>query len=621
MDVPEQAVLGNNRMLATIGKHGELRYLFWPTIDYPQHVRGSLPGIFYSFKGENRFDWLTDPAWAKKQEYLPDTNIVRTFFRHQNNPDLNITLTDAVLPDSDALIRQFVIQNVSDDEVFLRLFYYNDLAISESPIDDAACYLADDDTILHYKRNFHFAYTGTLLSSGHQCGVHGENSDSFRDVYDSKLSGGSLTLYDGSRDVNSCLSWDIPNLRTNETKTLAVIIAMTSTEQEALEILGKCKNESLEKQISGTEEFWKEWIANFKTDNLEAQTASMTKRSLLTLKLLTVKRHGGIIAAPCMDPEYRFCWPRDATYVAYTFDRCGYHEEAKHFYTWCTKAQEPEGGLYQRYYIGVRLKGPCWSSQIDEIATVLWGMGKHFELTGDRRFVRSVWNSVRKAADFLAGQVSEADGLVETVGLWEEKFGGHTYSNAAVYAGLKSSVALAKVMGKDDLGSAWDQNAVNLRESLLNLSWDAHLNRFIKTAVPRDENLDISLLSLSYPFDVLPADDERIKKTALAIESAFKFKSGGLGRYPFDDYYGGNPWILTTLWLALYYEKVGELGKAEQLIRWALDHSTELGLLSEQVDKENGVPISAIPLAWSHAFFILSVLDLEEAKNNIKQKM
>ena len=619
MNVPEQAVLGNNRMLATIGKHGELRYLFWPTIDYPQHVRGSLPGIFYSFKGENHFDWLTDPAWTKKQEYLPDTNIVRTFFKHQN-PDLNITLTDAVLPDSDTLIRQFIIQNSSDNEVFLRLFYYNDLAISESPIDDAATYLKDDDAILHYKRDLHFAYTGTLPSSGHQCGVHGEDSDSFRDVYDYKLSGGSLTLYSGLKDVNSCLSWDIPNLHVNESKTLAVIITMATTEKEALETLAKYKNESLEKQISGTEEFWKKWITNFKMDNIDEQLTSMTRRSLLTLKLLTSESHGGIIAAPCMDPEYRFCWPRDATYVAYAFDRCGYHEEAKRFYMWCTKAQEPEGGLYQRYYIGNRLKGPCWSSQTDEIATVIWGMEKHFELTGDRQFVQLVWSCVEKAADFLAARVSQANGLVETVGLWEEQFGDHTYSNAAVYAGLKSAVTLAKAMGKDDLGIRWDQKAVKLRESLLNLSWDTKLNRFIKTASPRNENLDASLLSLSYPFDVLPADDERIKKTAIALESVFKFKSGGLGRYPFDQYYGGNPWILTTLWLALYYEKASELGKAEPLIRWALGHSTELGLLSEQVDKESGAPVSAIPLAWSHAFFILSILDLEKAKNNIKQK-
>ena len=619
MDVPEQAVLGNNRMLATIGKHGELRYLFWHTIDYPQHIRGSMPGIFYSFNGENHFDWLTDPAWTKKQEYVPDNNIVRTFFKHQN-PDLNVTLTDAVLPDSDTLIRQFVIQNDSDNEVFLRLFYYNDLAISESPIDDAAIYLEDDDAILHYKRDLHFAYTGTLPSSGHQCGVHGEDSDSFRDVYDHKLSGGSLTLYSGLRDVNSCLSWDIPNLHVNETKKLAVIITMATTEKEALETLEKYKNESTEKQISGTKEFWKNWITNFKMDNIDAQLASMTKRSLLTLKLLTSESHGGIIAAPCMDPEYRFCWPRDATYVAYAFDRCGYHEEAKRFYKWCTKAQEPEGGLYQRYYIGDRLKGPCWSSQIDEIATVIWGMGKHFELTGDRQFVQSVWSSVRKGADFLATQVSQADGLVETVGLWEEQFGNHTYSNAAVYAGLKSAATLAQVMVKDDLFTKWDQNAIKLRESLLNLSWDAHLNRFIKTAFPRNENLDASLLSLSYPFDVLPANDGRMKKTAKAIESAFTFKSGGVGRYPFDQYYSGNPWILTTLWLALYYEKAGELDKAEPLVRWTFDHSTKLGLLSEQVDRESGAPVSAIPLAWSHAFFILSILDLEVAKNNIKQK-
>jgi glucoamylase len=126
-------------------------------------------------------------------------------------------------------------------------------------------------------------------------------------------------LYSGLRDVNSCLSWDIPNLRINESQTLAVIIAMAAMEKEALETLGKCKNESLEKQISGM-------------DNVEVQSARMTRRSLLTLKLLTSESHGGIIAAPCMDPEYRFCWPRDATYVAYAFDRCGYHEEAKRFY-------------------------------------------------------------------------------------------------------------------------------------------------------------------------------------------------------------------------------------------------------------------------------------------------
>ena len=69
----------------------------------------------------------------------------------------------------------------------------------------------------------------------------------------------------------------------NESKTLAVMIGMASMEKEALETLGKYKNESLENQISGTAESWKKWITNFKTDKKDEQLASMTNRSLQRL--------------------------------------------------------------------------------------------------------------------------------------------------------------------------------------------------------------------------------------------------------------------------------------------------------------------------------------------------
>ncbi len=572
--------------------------------------------MFYSYRGEGRFGWLTDAEWEKKQEYVPDANVICTFFRHQN-PDLNITATDAVLPDSDVLLRRIVFQNMGLNDVFVRFFYYNDLAIFESPIDDAAYYLQGRDAIVHYKRDVYFAYGGTVRSTGHQCGVHGEGSDAFSDVYDSILSGGSLTLYDGSRDVNSCLCWDVGNIKSKDTKTLTVIMALGPTEKEVLEELEKCRKEPLDEQISKIEDFWKKWIATFKLSSAQEALSGIAKRSLLTLKLLTSERQGGIIAAPCMEPEYRFCWPRDATYVAYAFDKCGFHEEAKRFYKWCAKAQEPEGGLYQRYYIGARLKGPCWSSQIDETATVLWGMGKHYELTSDYRFIQSIWHMIRRAADFLQEEVAKANGLVESVGLWEEKFGGHTYSNAAIYSGLKTAANIAKIVDQNALSEKWDEAAESIKGSLLKLAWDADLNHFITTVAPRNQNLDASLLSLVYPFEVLPASDERMRKTATAIEAAFSYKVGGIGRYPLDQYYGGNPWILTTLWLALYYEKLGDLGKVKQLIHWALDHSTELGLLSEQIDKTNGSPVSAIPLAWSHAFLVLAIKDLENNEETV----
>jgi glucoamylase len=105
-----------------------------------------------------------------------------------------------------------------------------------------------------------------------------------------------------------------------------------------------------------------------------------------------------------------------------------------------------------------------------------------------------------------------------------------------------------------------------------------------------------------------------MRKTIAALETSFNYEVGGIGRYSGDVYYGGNPWILATLWLALYNEKLKDGKKMEKLLKWTINHATELGLLSEQVNKSQGTSISAIPLAWSHAFFILSALGLDELK-------
>ncbi len=618
IEAPEQAVLGNSQMLATIGKNGELRYLFWPTIDFPQHVLGSLPGLFYSSKNANKFGWLTDFPWKRKPRYVKDTNILVTLFEN-SEAGLNVAAKDFVLSDSNVLIRNFLFQNTGINDVFLRFFYYNDLAISETNTDDAAYYLERNDSIIHYKRNFYFTYGSTEKSSGHQCGVHGEGSDAFNDVYDSKLSGDSLVLYDGTRAVNSCLSWDLGRLQSHETKNLAVTIVMGLNEGEVIRLLEETRRTKLEVLLERTKAFWEEWISGYKHDFGDEQLNRMVKRSLLVLKLLTDKNHGGIVAAPCMEPEYRFCWPRDATYVAYALDRCGFHREAETFYKWCKRAQEKEGGLYQRYYIEARIRGPCWSSQIDEVATVIWGIGKHFDLTGDVGFVKSMWSTVEKAANFICENMNPKTNLIESVGLWEERFGSHAYSNAAVFAGLKTSARIAKVMNESDLAEKWDAASEKIKSALLSLTWDSRMNRFIKTFNPKDASLDVSLLGLTFPFEVLPAQDERMKKTALALERAFDYEVGGIGRYPRDVYYGGNPWILATLWLALFYEKLKDASKMEQLTKWAVDHATALDLLSEQADKSTGAPVSAVPLAWSHSFFILAALGLDELKNKQKK--
>ena len=140
--------------------------------------------------------------------------------------------------------------------------------------------------------------------------------------------------------------------------------------------------------------------------------------------------------------------------------------------------------------------------------------------------------------------------------------------------------------------------------SRLQESEGSFLNQGMKTYV--------SLLGLTFPFEVLSADEDKMKKTTNAIEQAFDYEVGGVSRYPGDSYHEGNPWILSVLWLSIYYEELGDINRANRLIDWATSKSTDLYLLAEQVEKNSGVPVSAVPLAWSHAFFIISVMGLND---------
>jgi len=73
----------------------------------------------------------------------------------------------------------------------------------------------------------------------------------------------------------------------------------------------------------------------------------------------------------------------------------------------------------------------------------------------------------------------------------------------------------------------------------------------------------------------------------------------------------GNPWFVSTIWLARWHiaraTSIEELNEGLEILEWAADHSLASGMLSEQLDPYTGVPVSASPLIWSHAEFIMAV--------------
>jgi len=107
-----------------------------------------------------------------------------------------------------------------------------------------------------------------------------------------------------------------------------------------------------------------------------------------------------------------------------------------------------------------------------------------------------------------------------------------------------------------------------------------------------------------------------------ALEQALWVKTpiGGMARYENDDYYRvasdlslaqGNPWFISTLWLAQYRiahaSTFDELHQAIPLLEWAQIHALPSGVMAEQIDPLSGEPLSASPLTWSHAEYVMTV--------------
>ena len=97
--------------------------------------------------------------------------------------------------------------------------------------------------------------------------------------------------------------------------------------------------------LAETGQWWHDWIDRHA---YRGKWRNAVLRSLITLKALTYRPTGGIVAAQTTSlPEkiggsrnwdYRFCWVRDATMTLFAFMSAGYVEEAAAWREWLLRA-------------------------------------------------------------------------------------------------------------------------------------------------------------------------------------------------------------------------------------------------------------------------------------------
>ena len=599
--------MGNGSMTVCLRRDGNLRCLYWPHLGYAEHMKVATAGIYIGPAGGGEFHWLDGEEWEVSQKYQQHSNFIETRYRGHG---LAITRASFIDPHLDVFVTLFRVsaeREAGAKDATLMLFQNPEL--DETRWGDATFYDPMPDVIVQYRRNTYFAFGADAKSGSHQCGIEGMTGDARVDCEDGRLENSDAALHKGRKGVNSAFAYPIGEVSARRPRTLCYIVAAGDDRERAVALLETTRSIGARPLAARALGHWKSLL---RQGGRRRRTPyhGLVERSVLTLLQLCDRKTGGIIAAPSTDPDYRYVWPRDAFYVALALDRSGYHVQPERFYRWCMKAQDRTGALHQRYYSMPELVGPswgpAWGEEIDETACVVWGMVEHLRLTRDRGFLSEVWPFIREAAWYLDNSVDHSGKVKPSMNLWEEEPTRHVYSAATVAAGLTAASKAANELGYAKEARRWGHVSKLAKKHLLEAFWDESLGHFLRGIEPRDEQVDIGSLAISFPLGIIPDGDPRMVKNAKALAKAFAFRAGGVGRFPSDNNYGGNPWIVSTCWLAIHDSASGDVAAARALIAWAANHATGLGMLPEQVSKKDGTVRSAVPLAWSHAMFILA---------------
>ncbi len=638
------AIIGNSKMLACHRANGEIFRLFWPHIDYGQHLGHFWPGIRIAYPEWQGFTkWFHLNIWESSQHYLEDTNVVETTLSSLTHR-LTAVQSDFVFPHHDLLARHYVLKNEGEKSEKINFFVYCAFEIEESDLYDGAYVDFSNNSLVFFRRNIYLALAGYGYPlAGYQCGRRGTPSDPFQDASKGFLWG----TRDNILQSSASMAWDLGDLQPGESKSFSLYLAAGHEESLVRSLLSEAASKTGSEWLEETKQYWQGWLAPDEQNGEPGVPAF--RRSLLTMKLLSDRETGASIAAPEFDPCYQasggygYCWPRDSVYITAALDEAGFSDLAGRFYSFARSIQDQDGSWQQRYFTDGAV-APGWGKQIDQVGSVLWGYRHHYKLTGDPDFAADIWTSLEAGAAYLANSIEENGLPAPSFDPWEDELSQGTYSAAAVYAGLKASSEMAAIRKERNKEKLWREASETVREGILKHQWSDSQNSFMRGVnrrtfkdahdyalsrggkafttkdptglyeshwVGEDGRVDAALLGLAFPFGVLGPSDKRMQATALAIkEKLWNHNVGGLHRYEGDSYRGGNPWLITTLWLAIYHCMSGSRGRAEELYNWCLAQASQHLLLPEQADKNNGGPAWVLPLNWSHAMFVLAHLAL-----------
>ncbi len=569
-------------MLVQIDRFGVIRDLCYPTIGFPNHLNGNKMNLgFYCSEG---LSWINDGTWATS---ILSGEKTPTGHTKLTKPGWSVEIEDAMDAGRAVHRRRITIHQAPAGA---KLYATSHFDLHESDIGNTVYFAPNgpipaepgDAGMVHYKGHL-WIYVALPGATEYACGHIGFGGfeGTPRDAEDGHLSQNAIAQ--GSVDATQGRL-----IATGDVIDMTIMCAHARDQLRETEFLPQAYPPVPEK----------------------------IRRSLGII-MSKVDLDGAIIAANDSDimqtnrANYGYCWMRDGALVASVLGRLGIQERVDAFLGFCDRCYEPDLGFFLQKYRSDATVGASWHP---------WTKGIPFQ-EDETASALSLACGQSYPPDFAAPalaailkHIDPATGLpLPSFDLWEERFGVHTYTTATVIRALRDAAAVMPNERSQCLEAA-DRMTQALRRHLFDQQRGVFYRRLDEKGEPDGcvdaSSLFVVLLGILEPDDPLAIANLRAVEKELWIETPI----GGLARYD-DDYYfrrdfhlPGNPWIITTLWLARSCFLAGNEGRARELLEWTERQMTPSGILPEQIDPHTGEHLSVSPLTWSHAEYIETVM-------------
>ena len=381
-----------------------------------------------------------------------------------------------------------------------------------------------------------------------------------------------------------------------------------------------------EKALTGTQRFWKQWS---RKNKYRGPYAEAVERSLITLKAMTYKPAGGIVAAVTTSlPEriggsrnwdYRYCWLRDTAFTLLILMQAGYVEEAVEWRKWLLRAVAGAPDQVQTIY-GIRGERQLveWEAnwlpgyegslpvRIGNAAVDQFQLDVFGEVSADLSRTPRADDEIRVSASSL--QAALVNHLCKVwhepdAGIWEMRGGTKHFTHSKVMAWVALDRAIKHHEQYDGGGDVkrWKKNRDMIHREICKKGFDKKLNTFVQSYGSKQVDASCLLIVL---VGFLPSDDPRVIGTVAAIERRL-MKDGFIRRYDtkkMKDGVGGGEgaflacsfWLVTSLW------EIGRKADAKRMFERLLRLRNDVGLLSEEYDPVAKRMVGNFPQALSH---------------------